>query len=65
MAKPKKDGQFINFYLDRSLYNRLTYYAEERGQTKTVAVERILKQVFDSEGIPDLSSKPGKEFEAR
>lgn len=65
MAKPKKDGQFINFYLDRSLYNRLTYYAEERGQTKTVAVERILKQVFDREGIPDLSSKPSAEPEAQ
>lgn len=63
MAKPKKDGQFINFYLDRSLCNRLTYYAEERGQTKTVAVERILKQVFDREGIPEFPSKPSEEME--
>lgn len=52
MAKPKKDGQFINCYLDRSLYNRLCYYAEEKGQTKTLAIERILKQHFDENGVP-------------
>lgn len=53
MAKPKKDGQFINCYLERSLYNRLSYYAEEKGQTKTLAIERILKKHFDEEGVPE------------
>lgn len=58
MAKPKKDGHFINIYLDRTLYNRLSFYAEEKGQTKTLAVERILKQYFDEHNVPsDVTSK--------
>lgn len=53
MAKPKKDGHFINCYLDRNLYNRLQFYADEKGQTKTLAIERILKQYFDEHGVPE------------
>lgn len=53
MAKPKKDGQFISFYLDRNLCNRLTYYSDQMGQTKTLAIERILKKFFDEQGIPE------------
>ena len=47
MAKAKKDGHYINCYLERSLYNRVCYYAEEKGQTKTLAIERILREYFD------------------
>lgn len=52
MARPKKDGQYINCYLDKTLYLRLCYYANEKGQTKTLAIERILKQHFDEANIP-------------
>ena len=52
MAKPKKAGHYINCYLERNLYNRLCYYADEKGQTKTLAIERILKEYFDKHGIP-------------
>ncbi len=52
MARQKKDGHYINCYLDRNLYNRLCYYAEEKGQTKTLAIERILKEHFDKSGVP-------------
>lgn len=51
MAKPKKDGQFLNIYLDRELHQRLCVYAELKGQTKTLAIERILKEAFDKEKI--------------
>lgn len=54
MARPKKDGVSINCYLDRNLYERLCYYAEEKGQTKTLAIERILKQKFDEENVPEF-----------
>ena len=47
MGKPRKDGQRFNMVMDRSLYNRLTFYADEKGQTMTTALERILKQFFD------------------
>ena len=52
MANQRKDGQHISCYLDRNLYNRLCYYADEKGQTKTLAIERILKEYFDKEGVP-------------
>lgn len=57
MARPKKDGQYINCYLDRKLYLRLCHYAEEKGQTKTLAIERILKQHLDEQGVPDDPSE--------
>lgn len=43
MAKQKKDGRHINYYLDRKVYDALAAYAEEKGQTMTMALERILK----------------------
>jgi hypothetical protein len=53
MAKQKKDGRYINFYLDRNLFNRLSLYSAQKGQTKTMAIERILKEHLDKEGIPE------------
>lgn len=47
MPRPKKDGRYINYYIDRVLYEKLRDLAEERGQTMTVAIERILKDYFD------------------
>ena len=58
MARQKKDGRYINCYLERNLYNRLCYYAEEKGQTKTLAIERILKDYFDKNGIPAQMDDP-------
>ena len=45
--RPKKDGRHINYYIDRMIYERLEEYADEKGQTMTMALERILKQFFD------------------
>ena len=61
MAKAKKDGHYINSYLERSLYNRLCYYAEEKGQTKTLAIERILREYFDKHGVPEEIAGLGAE----
>ena len=47
MPRPKKDGRHINYYIDRMIYERLEEYADEKGQTMTTALERILKQLFD------------------
>ena len=47
MARPKKDGRHINYYIDRMIFERLEEYADEKGQTMTTALERILKQFFD------------------
>ena len=47
MPRQKKDGRHINYYIDRMIYERLEEYADEKGQTMTTALERILKQFFD------------------
>ena len=49
MPRAKKDGQHINCYIDRTLCERLKSYADEKGQTMTMALERILKQYLESE----------------
>ena len=45
MARVRKDGKYINYYIDRILYERLKSYADDKGQTVTTALERILKPV--------------------
>lgn len=52
MARPKKDGRHINYYLDREVYQKLETYANAKGQTMTTALERILKQFFDETEEP-------------
>ena len=47
MPRKKKDGRHINYYIDRMIYERLEEYDDEKGQTMTKALERILKQFFD------------------
>ena len=47
MPRPKKDGRHINYYIDRMIYERLEEYADEKGQTITTALERILRQFFN------------------
>ena len=47
MPRAKKDGQHINCYIDRTLCDQLKSYADEKGQTMTTALERILKQYFE------------------
>lgn len=47
MPREKKDGRHINYYIDREIYEQLKTYADEKGQTMTTAIERILKRFFD------------------
>lgn len=49
MPRAKKDGQHLNCYIDRVLRERLEDYAEEKGQTLTIAVERLLTKALDAE----------------
>ena len=46
MRKQKKDGKSLNCVIDRLVFEQLEDYCNEVGQTKTLAVERILKQFF-------------------
>ena len=49
MPKQKKDYVVLNIKIERSIYERLTNYAEEKGQTKTKSVERLLSNAMDQE----------------
>ncbi len=42
MARPKKNGTYLNVCIETSLYRRIESLCKEAGQTKTVAVERAL-----------------------
>lgn len=47
MARPKKEGRKVSFYMDAEIVERLDEYCEEMGQSKTLAVERIIKAHLD------------------
>ena len=49
MARKKKDGEHINLYVDRVVVEKLRDYAEDKGQTVTMALERILTEFFNNE----------------
>ena len=42
MARAKKDGVNINYYIRRDVKEKLDAYCEDVGQTATMAIERIL-----------------------
>ena len=42
MAKPKKNGTYLNVCIETPIYERLERLCDDAGQTKTVAVERAL-----------------------
>ena len=44
MPRPKKDGVNINYYIRRDVKEKLDAYCEEKGQTATLAIERILDE---------------------
>ncbi|RHP66826.1 hypothetical protein DXA62_15505, partial [Coprobacillus sp. OF03-2AA] len=45
----KKDYKALNIKIESTIYERLENYAEEKGQTKTKAVERLLTKAMDLE----------------
>lgn len=48
MAKPKKNGRYLNVCIDTDIYVKLEQVCESAGQTKTVAVERALSAYLES-----------------
>ena len=47
MSRAKKDGVNINYYIRRDVKEKLDRYCEEKGQTATMAIERILDDYLD------------------
>lgn len=50
MARAKKDGRHINYYIERDVYDRLKRYADSKGQIMTTAIERIITEYLDGCG---------------
>lgn len=61
MARQKKDGHYVTYYLNSDIYRRLIKYCDEVGQTNTTAIERILSQYLNQyEHKEDSNIKPKK-----
>ena len=60
MARQKKDGKNISFYMEADIVDRLHAYAEEKGQSLTVATERIIKKFLDDEAGSGTKAKVKK-----
>lgn len=65
MARPKKNGTYLNVCIETPLYERLEALCEDAGQTKTVAVERALALYLEDyeekqKLLPELSHSSEK-----
>ena len=47
MARPKKNGTYLNVCIEKPIYDRLVALCDDAGQTKTMAVERIVAAFLD------------------
>ena len=47
MARPKKNGTYLNVCIETPIYERLVELCQDAGQSKTVAVERALTACLD------------------
>lgn len=62
MARPKKNGTYLNVCIETPIYERLEALCVDAGQTKTVAVERALMLYLDDY---EEKQKKLKELEAK
>lgn len=49
MPTPKKDGKYLNIYMDRQLFEQLQQFCIENGVTKTFAVEKGVRMYLKEE----------------
>lgn len=47
MARPKKNGTYLNVCIKTSIYEQLNELCAEAGQSKTTVVERALIDYFE------------------
>ncbi len=51
MARKKKAGKMISYYIDKRLVDTLDKYADETGYSKTVIIEKALQSYFEDKNI--------------
>jgi len=47
MARAKKDGKYLNCYLDLTVHNKLSKYCKLNHETKTAVIEKALLKYFE------------------
>lgn len=58
MPRAKKDGKFLNCYVDREILEKLERYCDETGIPKTSVVEKALGQyLVQFEALMDKKKK--------
>lgn len=57
MPRVKKNYKNISLKMDAKIHAMLVAYADDKGQSLTTAIERILKERFDKEGYSDRKEK--------
>lgn len=60
MARARKDGVNINYYIRRDVKEKLDRYCEEKGQTATMAIERILDKYLNEYTQNNIIDKKDK-----
>ena len=65
MARPKKNGTYLNVCIEAGIYDKLAVFCGKSGQSKTTAVERALKDYLDmyerqQELLRELEGKNGQ-----
>lgn len=60
MAREKKEGTRITAILDNRVHDRLLRYAEVKGQTKTMALERLLTYALNH--VDDMDREMNKDI---
>lgn len=56
MSRAKKEGEKISLYLEKDTVVRIRAYAEEKGQTLTMAIERAINGFLDEEDKKERAS---------
>ena len=56
MSRAKKEGEKISLYLEKDTVARIRAYAEEKGQTLTMAIERAINGFLDEEDKKEHAS---------
>ena len=54
MARLKKNGKYVNFYVDRQLCDEFDRMCSLLGQTKTAALERAMSYYVEKRGDPAI-----------
>lgn len=63
MPRAKKDGKFVNVYMEKSLSDAADRYSEETGVPKTKVIEKALEEYLKKQKPKKESAREGEHNE--